>query len=295
MEPKMTSSLPHKSRSRAFTLVEILVVVGIIVLLATIALPMMSRAYAQSKRVQMAADLQVISQALEAYRADFGDYPRRRNADVDGAALLCWALVAPGPASSGNGVPGDGADGPGFRIRGTTGTVKGPYLSPDRFTIGTILAMGSIPAQPVQVVAATTFDDSQDVLADRFFHPILYFPANKGADPSNKSVAGGAFVNSNVDPSPQAVFNFADLHSKTFHTGPGIDVLPNKMTAKTMAFRLGNIDGSGTLASSDTPSATGPYLLWSPGPDGYYGTTDDVADNGTSIQLNTAPLPSNFP
>jgi hypothetical protein len=37
----------------------------------------------------------------------------------------------------GKGRPGDGADGPGFRVRGTIGPVKGPYLPPDRFLIGT--------------------------------------------------------------------------------------------------------------------------------------------------------------
>ena len=291
----MTSSLPHKSRPHGFTLIEILVVVGIIVLLATIALPMMSRAYSQAKRTQMAADLSVISQALEAYRADFGDYPRH-SPDITGASLLCWALVAPGGKGDGLGNPPgtDGNEGPGFRIRGTTGTVKGPYLPVDRFTIGTIAPPG-MASSPVQVLPATTFDNRADVLSDRYYHPILYFPANKGADPTSKHVPAGAYVNSG-DFSPLALYNFIDTHGSTFApTGYGIDQPPNRLTPKVMAYRLGNIDGSGTLAASDTPSGLGPYLLWAPGPDGYYGTEDDVVDNGHAIQLNTAKIPSNFP
>jgi prepilin-type N-terminal cleavage/methylation domain-containing protein len=296
----MTSSLPRKSR-RAFTLIELLVVVGIIVLLATIALPMMSRAMSQAKRTQMAADLQSISQALEAYRADFGDYPRRRSTDANGASLLCWALIAPGPASLTNGIPGDGADGPGFRLRGTTGTVKGPYLAPDRFTIGVLGQMGSSPLT-VATPTGGVFDNRATVIADRYLHPILYFPANTSADPHGTGVSSGSFVNSSPTASSQAVFNYADMYSDQFPQGMGIGVTPNVLTAKVMAYRLGNINGTGTLSATDQPVATGPYLLWSPGPDGYYGNDgthgsacDDVVNNGGSVQLNTSLLPANMP
>ena len=65
-----------RSASRGFTLIELLVVIGIIVLLATFLLPVFKRVHIQSSRAGTAADLEIISQALEAYKADFGDYPR---------------------------------------------------------------------------------------------------------------------------------------------------------------------------------------------------------------------------
>ena len=54
---------------RGFTLLELLIVIGIIVLLATILLPMLQRVHTQARRTSMAADLEIISQALEAYKA----------------------------------------------------------------------------------------------------------------------------------------------------------------------------------------------------------------------------------
>src|SRR5438309_13901 len=104
----MTSSLHLNIRRRAFTLIEMLVVIGLVVLLMAFAVPMIGRAHKASVRNAMAADLAIISNGLEAYKADFGDYPRRTVTDINGrplmgAAVLCWALVAPGPATTSNG------------------------------------------------------------------------------------------------------------------------------------------------------------------------------------------------
>jgi prepilin-type N-terminal cleavage/methylation domain-containing protein len=293
----MTSLLPRKSHSRAFTLIELLVVIGIIVLLATIALPMMSRAWAQAKRTQMAADLSVISHALEIYRSDFGDYPRIRydngQTQPTGASLLCWALMAPGPAT---GMPGaDGADGPGFRLRGTTGTVKGPYLPADKFTVGAVgtTEPGNMASQAGTAVPAKNFDNVIDVLADRYYHPILYFPASKSGNATAQTA--GAYIGDTS--TGTSVFNYADTSSPRCPAGLaglGIDSLPNRLTVKVMRFRMGDTNGDGILQPTETPVATGPFLLWSPGPDGIYGTEDDVVDNGGAVQLNTSALPSNI-
>ena len=290
----MTSSLRRNFRSSGFTLVELLVVIGMIVLLVAIAIPVVSRAHRAALRTTMAADLAVISNALEAYKGDFGDYPRRTVTDIagtpiTGAAILCWALVAPGPAvppPSANGLPGDGADGPGFRTRGTSGAVKGPYLPADRFTIGTSSLMS--PLVTPQLIA----DDRISVLGDRNYHPILYFPANKGPDPYSTTVPDGSYLGT----SPQAVFNFADNDPST---GPVYTLYtrPNILNKYVMRYRLGatgktpGILPDGNLYSPQVPAALGPYLIWSPGPDGYYGTADDVANNGNDLQLNTSALP----
>jgi prepilin-type N-terminal cleavage/methylation domain-containing protein len=49
---------------RGFTIIELLVVVGMIVLLATILLPMVNHAYSQANRASMAADLLLLPPAL---------------------------------------------------------------------------------------------------------------------------------------------------------------------------------------------------------------------------------------
>ena len=267
-------------------MIEMLIVIGIIVLLATIALPALSRVLAQAKRTQMAADLQVISQALEAYRHDFGDYPRLPlTADPNrptGASLLCWALIAPGDHTQ------DGADGPGFRVRGTTGAIKGPYLSTDRFTVGNIPPPGMASAISTGT-PAVNFDNVVDFICDRNYHPILYFPASKSAN----AQTGSVYIDRD---NPSALFDYGNIFSPRQPAGVnglGVDSAPNKFTLQTMRFRMGDINMDGSLQQNETPVATGPYLLWAPGPDGLYGTADDVVDNGASVQINTATLPAN--
>ena len=308
MVPQMTSSLRRNS-PRAFTLIELLVVIGIIVLLATIVLPMVNAARKHAMRSYMAADLQVICQALEAYKHDFGDYPRLDrdpahlkneglNSPITGAALLCWALVAPGPANSlqvGPSLsPGDGADGPGFRLRGTSGPVKGPYLPADRFVIGTADIYGVVHAPKI-------FNNAQDVLADRNSSPILYFPATPGA-------VAGALPNGFVAPiytpiSPNgnlptpSVFIFDD---NAAYLAPGANAFnPANLTRggwQVMAYRLGDTNFDGTIeAPGETAVTTGPYLLWTAGPDGIFGSDDDVMSDGTQLQPVTGPLPPNIP
>jgi prepilin-type processing-associated H-X9-DG protein len=66
------------SRQRtAFSLVELLVVIGIIVLLIGILFPVISRVREQSKRTQCASNLRQIGVALHRYFNDFGALPAR--------------------------------------------------------------------------------------------------------------------------------------------------------------------------------------------------------------------------
>jgi prepilin-type N-terminal cleavage/methylation domain-containing protein len=60
----------------AFTLVELLAVIAIVGVLVAIVFGAANGARERSRRSQAAAELAVLAQALEAYRAQFGDYPR---------------------------------------------------------------------------------------------------------------------------------------------------------------------------------------------------------------------------
>ena len=61
---------------RAFTFVELLIVIGIIVLVMAILLPTIGRARKVAIRTALQADLQAVVTAINAYQADFGDIPR---------------------------------------------------------------------------------------------------------------------------------------------------------------------------------------------------------------------------
>ena len=63
-------------RTRAFTLIELLIVVAIIAILALIAVPNFLEAQVRAKAARVKTDLRGIAVAVEAYAVDVGDYPR---------------------------------------------------------------------------------------------------------------------------------------------------------------------------------------------------------------------------
>jgi prepilin-type N-terminal cleavage/methylation domain-containing protein len=121
---------------KGFTLVELLVVIGIIALLAGILLPAVNHMRRSAQITGQKADFQSIASAMNQYVADFGDYPRNGNLPkwntVTGPApifyTLASALMGPGPAVTepvaGNLENGDGSDGPGFRSQ-ISGVIPG--------------------------------------------------------------------------------------------------------------------------------------------------------------------------
>ena len=269
MGPKMISSSrrsrPRGRRAAGFTLVEMLVVIGILVALVTILLPAIGKAYRTSIRTRMAADLAAISTGLEAYKADFGDYPRYDGAVLiapahRGAEILCWALIAPGPQSQdGYGDP-TGANpslsGPGFRLRGTTGTVHQAYLNLDRFKYGVVNGTGDVVAP----TPAGAYDDRQCVIADRNNKPILYFVANKSSTATtlNDYVSQFAY---GMPGGPR--YNASDNDLADFGG------LPNLQS------RMPGVSGG---MYDPSQAVNDNYLLWSAGPDGKYGTDDDATN-----------------
>lgn len=277
-----------------------LVVIGIILLLITIALPALNRVRTNAVRTRMAADLQVISMGLEAYKADFKDYPRLDytswvlsnhtlpsplNAPptptapqqiTPGAVLLCWALVAPGPAVTPVPAPPsqppfavDGADGLGFRTRGTTGQVYGPYIATGRFKVFDV-------SNPM----GTVINNALCTINDRYGHPILYFPVGQlpTKDPITQQ-PDRKFVDEWLAPLNQPGAG------PTFNAHDNITAFrqPSDPDAKTLALKriqmmLGdrNHNGALDLDQGEVPPTNLPYVLWSAGPDENYGPTFDM-------------------
>lgn len=70
------SVLTRCKRARAFSLVELLIVIGIIAVLISILLPAINKARESGRRVKCASNLRQIGQAFELYAQTFGEYPR---------------------------------------------------------------------------------------------------------------------------------------------------------------------------------------------------------------------------
>lgn len=65
----------RRARSRGYTLLEIMVVVFILGLLATLVVPRIVGRTDEARRTKAIADLKAIEQALNLYRIDAGSYP----------------------------------------------------------------------------------------------------------------------------------------------------------------------------------------------------------------------------
>jgi prepilin-type N-terminal cleavage/methylation domain-containing protein len=202
-------------RDRAFSIAELLVVIGIIGVLAALLLPAVGRARRAAARVAQGNDLQTIAVALEAYKQDFGDYPRvRREAapamlQVDysvarsspdqlwrpnpqtGAELLCLALMGQAEqtdlvaAPMGYRARQDGANGLGFRARRQMAPGPDGVLGNADDIVQGKTYPPYLSADQFKIGARETDEVKTDPdlvlhfnLLDRNNMPILYFPAS---------------------------------------------------------------------------------------------------------------------
>ena len=282
---------------KAFTVVEILVVTIIIMIMAGFLLVGVHAARRSGERARMASDLHTISVALDAYKADFGDYPRLQLSERiggpwnlgnstmrSGGELLCWALVGPYDATATadfiNGVafpiptppgfvhtviPGDGANGPGFRINATgRGQVYASYLNVERFKI----------ARQPGYERFLAILDSHNM-------PILYFPMTPAPpDEGHRVQIGGLWYPTSVsqwDPTQpitdvrrRSTYDFLDNEVAFWRGNDVSSVTP----LARMQVMLGDRNCNGVIDPNETPPPTLPYLLWSAGQDGLYGPTN---------------------
>lgn len=72
---------------KAFTLIELLIVVAIIAILAAIAVPNFLEAQTRSKVSRVAADMRSVATAIESYAVDWNKYPFYLNPDDQGSLI----------------------------------------------------------------------------------------------------------------------------------------------------------------------------------------------------------------
>lgn len=222
MELLMTLPTTATDRNRrGFSLIELLVVIGIILVLLGLLLPMVLRAIRSGERTRSASELQSIATALESYYQSFGDYPRSSDlTNIKGSRVLVEALISPSD--------NDGQAGPGFRKRGNQGPVYGPYLPLDKFN----------------------FTSTQ--LQDGLKNTILYIPA-RPQKPNINAPQGYAWD------SKDALYDTRYIESGKF------------ANISYFRYMMGDLNNNGGIDPGEQPAYTGPYLLWSAGPDGQYG------------------------
>jgi type II secretory pathway pseudopilin PulG len=287
--------LPRRDRLAAFTLVELLVVIGIIAVLMGILLPVVSHIKQAGYTSATANQLIVIQGGIEQYRQTFEAYP----GPVPDAFLLpvANAANAGGPFTGSEnlvlGLLG------GLQVNPATGVISfnptlvgsGPnslnFLKPQRYpafvdpvsagldtlksganwTVWSTHQNVSYPGKFTDTPAPEFVDRYPDAL------PILYIRARVGATGvvalnANGTTTFPANTSPAYNPWQLIPYNFPDL------TSPGSASPPNTDFANPQSY-------FGNLADNFmTPRQKDGFLLISAGPDRRYGTADDVTNGG---------------
>jgi prepilin-type N-terminal cleavage/methylation domain-containing protein len=280
-----------KQRRDGFTIVELLVVIGIILVVVSLLIPVVNAAKRQAYRARAAHDIQAICMAIESYHRDMGYYPSVTTTGLNGTGIG-------NQTSDGNGDSrGAGSSGPNDELyralfcqfSGYDGGRYGPYISPGAFFVD---PSGS----------ARVYDHN----GKRFF----YVPARKSGDyTAPPTTVWDPYLNKTFGNSGQ----FADTignplwritmqdNSYTTTIMPNAGVFCTNMPFEDWRYILGNryhygdpsswteldpvtgatvtvtgTDGTCQASHGDVPATTGPYIIWCSGPsknDAGYGAT----------------------
>ncbi len=301
-EKTLLSMLPAHRRARGFTLIEMLVVIGIIVVLAGILIPVSIRAFNKADRAAIRLHMLGIETALEAYKADFGSFPTTSldattspfsasspntwGVDINatglrGARTLAKALVGAGEqgsfasanvvATPVHVIGQDGNNGFGFRTVGRGGVVNasskvhGPYLDMSTYRIAIATATNVDPDWN-----NSTYDAARDqiVILDRVRRPVLYYPQ------INASAQVNAIVGTiNTSTERQGLVSGNDANTTAMYRGSDNSSF---LSEATLRVALGDVNANGRLDAGESQSFRGPYILWSGGPDLNFATQANV-------------------
>lgn len=300
-----------RSRTRAFTLVELLTVVAIIALLIGILVPSLAAARRSAKVSSTKASIHVLDMGIEAFKVDTamdgvyppssctGFGPDRPNdprkppgtlIEVPGAALLTWAMIGADmlgpPVHHFNGAwPGRTGGGTVCADNAMYAVFDGrpcaerrqAFVDSSKMRITKIVPGTEGPNQQYEVPLGARPRLNWASFLDPFDQPILYYCANPGRM-YVASNCGGNYTTSN---------GVYELHDNAAFTGTGSGGMDLGNGPLHPLGVLGAVQNARTFAGfiadrkiTATPTAQRPdsFLLISAGPDHLYGTADDVTN-----------------
>jgi type II secretory pathway pseudopilin PulG len=307
---KDKKSAHQNGRSIAFTMVELLMVIGIIAILVALLIPALTTVRKMAKEAQQKAQFTTIELALTAFRNDYGEYPPSHGNDYSsdpptpeyfycGAqtlaeALVGWDLMGFHPNSAWRADGKDKDNGDTSYTGATIGTPadkeanlkerKGPYLD---LKTANVFRLGDL-----FTTVPSTFEQDTFVICDVFGvkpvnvrgktvkagTPILYYRAN----PSSKTMDISTIPSNDYT---QLIYNRLDNY---YFIGevkepadearyPSLPTPVNPLYGNAEVF-CDYITDPKVTTIKWWPSNPESYLLISAGPDGLYGTGDDMGN-----------------
>lgn len=292
----MKPNAKQSNNKRAFTIVELLTVMSIIIILMGLLAPAMNRVRRFAKRVSQKNQFHSIDVALELFRAEFDGYPNSGALDPTGVsycgaqklaeAMVGQDLVGFHPDSR---FLADGTDGSGNPLY-TPATVTarvGPYLPLDQ---ANAYRLGDIYPN----IASSNFNGASFVLCDVYTHaldtgkigmPILYYKAN-----TSNSLH-------DVTMPDTSIYNYLDNHDfvrlgmpwnpppggpmhALFHDPDGEDNIAGTPDDEVEGEKLYIKTKNEKITTMNRPYRADSFVLISAGFDGEYGTRDDVFNFG---------------
>jgi len=295
---------PQPHPHRAFSLIELLVVIGIIVILIGIMVPVFFYARKAARVSQTSATLGNIANALEAYRADHLRYPRTSTNNGGSPGQYAFNALALALSNKNQG----------FRLS-TEGRVYGPYLqsTPKNYRIFAnrtdfpnpdfVLASGTTEAasnnigfidawgQPIFYWVGNSMTGAQGQINQDLFSFIndasqnnrsyVFQDNNPGARSSVTYTVDGQPVNSRLVPyTPPGVWNLAttpwgaSVEMNGDGASPPTPYSPNGVAFRTL---IGSTTPTlRTAVNTDRILGRTSFLLAAAGPDNQYYTADDI-------------------
>jgi len=270
-------------KKTGLTIIELLIVLGIIALLVGLLLPSLSAVKKMAKETKQKAQFATIGLALEAFKNDYGDYPPSDLRSVYcgsqalAEALLGWDLLGFHPNSAWRADGLDEQRGPGTYDPAQTRDINGDGV-PDTFDErkGPYLELANVGAFRL----LDLFGTSALLVPDTYVICDV-FGAKKISMANGKIVRAGAPI----------LYYRADTSGKMIRTiYDAEDNLPLIFTKQVADFprdhplrRAGifyDYIKNPKITARDWPYRPDSYILISAGADGLYGTPDDITNFG---------------